>query len=106
MARGDEAMKEYQVEVRQLGPCPLAVVRRRAAQAELSRVIPPACGEAWDFVRRERIAAGRNIVVYLSCSDGLLDIECGVEVREAFAAPDSAVVCSVTPAGSAAVTTH
>jgi effector-binding domain-containing protein len=93
----------YQVEVKQLAGQPLAVVRRVASQEQLSRVVPAACGEVWNFVRAAGIAgAGRHVAVYL---DGAIHIEVGVEVPGPFTS-DGNVVYSETPAGTVATTVH
>ncbi|QEH35477.1 Bacterial transcription activator, effector binding domain [Aquisphaera giovannonii] len=81
----------------------LAVVRRRAAPPELSRVIPEACGLVWGVIRSQNVAgAGRHVAVYL---DGEGDVEVGVELESPFAGHGE-VVGSSTPAGLVATTTH
>jgi len=80
-----------------------AVIRARVPQHELARVVPAFCGEVWTFARTAQLASpGRHVAVYL---DGAVTLECGVEIAAPFA--DSArVVCSRTPAGLVAMTTH
>jgi effector-binding domain-containing protein len=96
-------LMEYQIQVQSLAPQPLAVVRLRASAAELSRVIPAACGEVWAFVRAVPIEnAGRHVAVYL---DAEINIECGVEVAGPFPS-DGRVVPSATPSGRIASTIH
>jgi len=80
-----------------------AVIRARVSQRELSRVVPAFCGEVWTYAREARLAGpGRHIAVYL---DGAITLECGVEVAAPFDGSDR-VVCSRTPAGLVATTTH
>jgi hypothetical protein len=38
----------YTVEVKQADSQPLAIVRRRASQQDLSTVVPDACGVVWN----------------------------------------------------------
>ena len=38
---------DYDIRIEQQQGRPLAVVRRRAKQAELSKVVPDACGTVW-----------------------------------------------------------
>lgn len=91
------------VEVRQVIAAPIAVVRRRVMQNELSRVVPEACGEVWDFIRASGYAgAGRNIAVYL---DGEINLECGVEVMPDFVGGGD-VHLSATPSGTAVHAAH
>jgi len=94
---------EYDVRLEQLGSRPLAVVRRRAASGELSRVVPDACGTVWGVVRAQQVSgAGRHVAVYL---DGQINLEVGVELDAPFAGYGE-VVGSTTPAGPVAATTH
>jgi effector-binding domain-containing protein len=92
----------YQVEVRRVEAQTTAVVRRRASQGELSRVVPQGCGEVWAFVRAGLPNPGRHLALYL---DGEINLEVGVEVAQPFAG-DGQVVCSSTPAGLVATAAH
>src|SRR5438477_219496 len=98
---------EYVVRLEQLGSRPLAVVRRRAKQHELSKVVPDACGTVWNVVRAQQIpGAGRHVAVYLDCQiDCQINLEVGVELEAPFAGSGE-VVGSATPAGRVAATTH
>jgi effector-binding domain-containing protein len=90
------------VRVERVEARPLAVVRRQATQAELSRVVPQALGEVWTVVRARSLPAGRNVALYL---DGPKVLECGVEVSGPFAG-EGAVFASATPAGLTATAVH
>lgn len=93
----------YQVVVSQVEPQLTAVVRFRARQDELSRVVPAACGEVWNYIRANQIPGpGRHIALYLN---GEIDLEVGAEVSQPFQG-DGRVMCSQTPAGLVATTTH
>jgi effector-binding domain-containing protein len=97
------ATMEYQVQVVDLVPQMTAVIRMQARPAELSRVVPQACGEVWNFVKAAKLPrAGRHIALYL---DGVMNIEVGVEMFHPFVG-DGRVVCSTTPAGKAATAVH
>src|SRR5262249_59554133 len=92
---------EYDVRVQQVAPQMTGVVRLRARQDELARVIPAACGEVWEFFRAAGLPRpGRHLALYLDCE---MNIECGVEVVQPFPGNDR-VVCSQTPAGAGAPT--
>jgi effector-binding domain-containing protein len=94
---------DYVVRLERLGSRPLAVVRRRAAPHELSKVVPDACGVVWNALRSQQVAgAGRHVAVYL---DGQINVEVGAEVDGPFAGHGE-VVGSATPAGLVATTTH
>lgn len=94
---------EYVVRLEQHSGRPLAVVRRRAAQYELSKVVPDACGAVWKVIRSQQVTgAGRNIAVYLDCE---INLEVGVELDGPFAGHGE-VVISATPSGPVATTTH
>lgn len=93
----------HDVRVEQRGSRPLAVVRRRASQQQLSQVVRDACGLVWGVVRAQQVAgAGRLVAVYL---DGQINLEVGVELDAPFAG-HSEVVGAATPAGLVATTTH
>ena len=94
---------DRQVQIRRVLPQTTAVVRFRATKPELAMLIPQACGEVWSFVRSSNIPnPGRHLAIYFDCA---MNIECGVEVGEAFVGNER-VVCSVTPAGAAAIAAH
>jgi effector-binding domain-containing protein len=94
---------EYSVRLEQLSARPLAVVRRRAASHELSKVVPAACGTVWNVIRSQQVAgAGRHVAVYLDCQ---INLEVGVELDGPFTGHGE-VVPSATPAGLVATTTH
>jgi len=94
---------EYNVRVQEQSGRPLAVVRRRAAQNELSKVVPESCGIVWNVVRSQTIpGAGRHVAVYLDCQ---INLEVGVELEAPFAGHGE-VVGSATPAGLVATMTH
>jgi effector-binding domain-containing protein len=96
----------YEIRVERAEPRRIATVRRRAAIAQLSMVVPAACGEVWAFIRAAGIERpGRNLALYRECDAGLLDVEIGVEVEAPFAG-DRGVSCSATPAGIVATTLH
>jgi len=92
----------YVIETRRVEPQWIAVVHRRAGIDQLSTVIPQACGESWNLVKKHGIKAGRNIAVYL---DGEINIEVGQEVLQPFAST-GALFCSKTPGGEVATTSH
>ena len=94
---------EHDIRIERLSSRPLAVVRRRAKQQELSKIVPEACGIVWGVVRSQQVpGAGRHVAVYL---DGQIDLEVGVELDTPFAGFGE-VVGSATPSGLVASTTH
>ncbi len=93
----------YQVQVKQVPAITTAVVRRRAAQQDLPKVIPQCCGEVWTFIRTAGIPnPGRLLALYLDCE---INFECGVELFQPFVGNDQ-VVSSSTPAGLVATVEH
>ena len=92
----------YEVNRLKVEPAPIAVVRRRARQAELSTVVPKACGEVWAYLRASGITgAGRHVALYL----GNDEVEIGAEIAGPFDSSGD-VYCSSTPAGVVATTFH
>ena len=95
--------QKYDIRLERQSGHPLAVVQRRASQAELPRVVPEACGAVWNVVRSQQIAgAGRHVAVYW---DDQINLEVGVELATPFGGYGD-VVGSTTPAGLVAATTH
>ena len=95
-------MTSYAVQVEQLESVPVAVVRRQARQADLSRLVPECCGLVWEAVKAQRTKAGRHVAIYW---DGSIRLEVGVELQGLFV-DDGEVVRSATPAGAVASATH
>jgi effector-binding domain-containing protein len=94
---------KHEIRLEQHGARPLAVVRRRAASHELSKVVPDACGTVWNVIRSQQVlGAGRHVAVYL---DGQINLEVGVELDGPFTGYGDVVV-SATPPGLVATTTH
>jgi GyrI-like small molecule binding protein len=94
---------EYDVRLEHSPGQPLAVVRRRASQQQLSQVVPEACGIVWNAIRAHNVAgAGRHVALYWDCE---INLEVGVELPTPFAGVGE-VVGSATPAGPVATTTH
>ena len=90
------------VQLLQLESLPVAVVRRQARQADLSRLVPECCGLVWNALRAQGVKGGRNIAIYW---DSAIRLEAGVETGASFVEQGD-VVRSATPAGSVASVTH
>ena len=95
-------MTAYPVHVQRLESVPLAVIRRQAKPADLSRLVPECCGLVWNVMRAQKVKAGRHVALYW---DGSIRLEVGVEVQAPFS-EQGEVVRSATPAGTVASTTH
>ncbi len=94
---------QYDVRLDQSSSRPLAVVRRRTARYELSKVVPECCGLVWNVLRSQQVAdAGRHVAIYW---DDEINLEVGVELDAPFAGHGE-VVRSAIPAGSVATATH
>lgn len=90
---------KYDIRLEQHGSRALAVVRRRAASHELSKVVPEACGIVWSVMRSQKVSgAGRHVAVYL---DDQINLEVGVELDGPFAGQGEVVA-----SGLVATTTH
>jgi len=90
------------VELRELAASQLAVIRRTAAPAERSKVVPECCGLVWNALKAQGIRGGRHVAIYWI---GERRIEVGAEVDRPFKERHS-MVRSATPAGLVAVATH
>ncbi|HKQ87974.1 MAG TPA: GyrI-like domain-containing protein [Candidatus Acidoferrales bacterium] len=84
---------------------PLAVVRRRTPQRDLSSVVPAACGLVWKAIKELNVQAGRHVALYWRIVDGQCDVEIGAEVSSPFPGVGD-VYASATPAGEVASVIH
>lgn len=82
---------------------PTAVVRLQATFAQLSKVVPQACGQVWNIIKSQNIpGAGRHVALY---RDDVINLEVGVEMAQPFAGAGE-VIASFLPAGRVAATVH
>jgi effector-binding domain-containing protein len=94
---------EYQVQMKRVDPQLTAVVRTRAAQSQLSKVVPQLCGEVWTYAKSAGLPRpGRHVATYF---DDAINLEVGALVDQPFTGNER-VVCSSTPAGLVAMTEH
>ena len=93
----------YSIELTRFEAIHTAVIRIQVPHQELSRFVPAACGEVWNFIRTAGLPKpGRHLAVYL---DRQGTVEVGAEVPEPFTGNDR-VHCSKLPAGWVAKTVH
>lgn len=93
----------YQIDLTHSDPTPIAVIRGRVPSQELSKFVPAACGEVWNFIRAAGLPKpGRHVSVYLDANGS---VEVGAEVGAAFDGNER-VQCSALPSGRVATTTH
>lgn len=95
-------MDPLTVQLNHLNSIPLAVVRRQARASDLSRIVPECCGLVWNVARKQQVRAGRHVAIYW---DSAIRLEVGVELCGPFS-EEGDVVCSATPGGLVASTTH
>lgn len=95
-------MNEPVVSLQQVEPIRVAVIRRQARRSDLPRLVPDCCGTVWNAVRAQQASGGRHIAIYW---DSSIRLEVGVELSGPFV-EQGEVVCSATPAGAVATTTH
>jgi hypothetical protein len=92
----------YTIVNRRIEPQLIAAVHRRARLDELKKVVPEACGDSWNLVKKLGLKGGRNVAVYL---DGEINMEIGQEVAAPFPSTGE-LSCSSTPGGEIATTAH
>ena len=96
----------YEVTVRSVPMRQLAVVQDRLLWSELSTKLIPLLDRVYLAVRSGRVVqSGQNIFVYRDGRRDGVSVAVGVEVAQPFSPVDD-VVCSETPAGEVAMTTH
>jgi len=92
----------YQIELTDSKPIITAVIQSRVPAHELSRFVPAACGEVWNFIRSAGLPRpGRHVALYLE--DGIVEV--GAEMAEPFAGNER-IHCSKLPIGRAVTTVH
>src|SRR5262245_8733526 len=99
----------YQVVTKVVTAQTLAAVRRHVLIREIGRTWKPALDLVWEFLRRNDglWAGGHNCFLYHHPAhrDEAMDIDFGVQVMRSFR-DEGEVVCTQTPAGEVAMTTH
>ena len=96
----------YEVTVRSVPKRHVAVVRDRLPWSELGTKLLPLLDRVYVAVRSGRVVqSGQNIFIYRDGRRDGVSVAVGVEIAEPFSPVDE-VVCSETPAGEAAMTTH
>jgi effector-binding domain-containing protein len=87
-------------------PRSLAAVRVTTALATWPKQFMKSLDKVYDAVRAGKVhQTGHNVMVYRPRPDGLVDIDCGVEVATKFDGLGEVVYCE-TAAGLAVATTH
>jgi len=99
----------YRVETKIVTAQTLAAVRRRVLSRDIGRTWKPALDLVWEFLRRhdDLRAGGHNCFLYHhpAHSEAAMDIDFGVQVVQSFR-DEGEVICTQTPAGEVAMTTH
>src|ERR1043165_2954663 len=94
----------YEIRIERQAGHPLAVVRRRAKMNELTKVVPDACGVAWDLIRKNNLPnPGRLVAIYY---DKQINLEVGAEIGAPLPARIGDLFPASTPAGLVATTVH
>ena len=97
---------EYAVTVQLARPCSIAAVRVRLPIRDVPRRFADYLNQVYAASRAGAIELdGQNIFVYSEDAHGEADVEFGVGTRRPFDRI-GAVVCSTTPSGEVATTTH
>jgi hypothetical protein len=92
---------EHEVSIVAASPTPTAVIREATTWQRFPTLWRELLDEVWGYVRGAGVQAGRNVMVYLD--DGP-NVEVGVELEGALAAPSGRIVTSALPEGRAATT--
>src|SRR5215510_5829270 len=99
----------YQVVTEAVRAQTIAAVRRRVLSRDIGRTWKPALDLVWEFLRRHDglWTGGHNCFLYHHAAHpgAAMDIDFGVQVIRPFT-DEGEVVCTRTPAGEVAMTTH
>jgi effector-binding domain-containing protein len=95
-----------EIRVVDVEPTVLASTRQPVAWGGLSRVIMPELDRIYAFLKATGLApAGHNVCVYHQTTAEGCELEVGVQIAGPFE-PRGGILCSTTPSGRAATTTH
>ena len=99
----------YEVVTKTVSSQPLAAVRRRVHIGDVGRTWKPALDLVWEFLRSHAglRTDGHNCFLYHHPAnrEGTMDVDFGVQVIRPFR-DEGEVICTETPAGEVAMTTH
>lgn len=97
---------DYSVEIVDVERQLIAAARQRTTLKRVSLEIRQFLNAPWEYIHEhpDIRRGGHNVAIYWDVS-GEGDVEVGVQVIREFE-PTDAVVCSATPAGRVAMTTH
>jgi effector-binding domain-containing protein len=99
----------YEVVTKTVSAQPLAAVRRRVRIGDIGRTWKPALDLVWEFLRRHEglRTDGHNCFLYHHPvhREAPMDVDFGVQVIRPFK-DEGEVICTETPAGEVALTTH
>src|SRR5262245_13129995 len=106
---GGRQSMDHDVVTRSVGAQPLAAVRRRVLIGNVGKAWKPALDLVWEFLRRNEglRTDGHNCFLYHPPARGEAEmiVDFGVQVIRPFQGAGE-VVCTETPAGEVAMTTH
>lgn len=99
----------YQIVTKTVSPQTLAAVRRLVRIGHVGAAWGPALDLVWEFLRRQKglRVDGHNCFLYQHPIDGgqVMEVDFGVQVVRSFEG-EGEVICTETPAGEVAMTTH
>src|SRR5690349_8537683 len=97
---------EYEISVKQVEEQPIAAARQCTTFALVSKQIGELLGHSWQLIKEhpDLRKDGHNVAIYWDTAGGG-SIEVGVQVIASFQ-ETAEVVCSATPAGRVAMTSH
>jgi len=99
----------HEVITKAVSAQPLAAVRRNIPIRDIGRTWKPALDLVWEFLRRHQglRTDGHNCFLYHHPAhrNDAMDIDFGVQVTRSFGG-EGEVICTETPAGEVATTTH
>ncbi len=96
----------YEIEIVEVPPAWIASVRRRAAWAELDRVVPELLGEVRAWLGAAGVDAGGDVVVYHQPAGEGVEVECGVQLAAPVPDAPAPIRCGRAPSGRAARASH
>jgi len=100
---------DHQVVIKTVRPQILATVRRQILPVDIGRTWKPALDLVWEFLRRNEglRTDGHNCFLYYHPPNGqaIMDVYFGVQISRPFQ-DTGEIVCTETPAGEVAMTTH
>jgi effector-binding domain-containing protein len=93
------------VRLETIEPLLIAAVHRQTTFPQVPRVLLSGLDVVWAFIRSKQLQHGHNVALYRKLGGQAVELTCGVQVAARFS-DEGEIVCTKTPSGDWATSTH